>query len=181
MIIPLEKLIEYKGNRYELARAMIELARNGKGLLYNESKVNKGKYIPVVIKNLMEGRIKYEYGKEHQSPVDVHAPFTHSSEVYDETKFHIPEPEVAPIDASADNADDAMDDDAGDTALESEVYEADDEIEEDIDASDEVDETEEAGAEKAAAPGDEKKAVKKPAKKPAKKTVKKAAPKKAKK
>ena len=43
-IIPLKKLIEYKGNRYELSRAMIELAKSGGNLLRNETKYRKGKY-----------------------------------------------------------------------------------------------------------------------------------------
>ncbi|MEK6796972.1 MAG: hypothetical protein AABZ39_19515 [Spirochaetota bacterium] len=180
MIIPLEKLIEYKGNRYELARAMIELARNGKGLLYNETKVNKGKYISVVIKNVMEGRIKYEYGKEFPSKVDDHAPFMHSNEIYDETKFHVPDPEPVAADASAENADEVIDD-VNDSALESEVYESDDEADEDIEALDDAEESE--GTEAAAADGDDakKKPAKKTVKKVAKKPVKKAAPKKAKK
>ena len=56
-IIPLEKLIEYKGNRYELSRAMIELAKNGSTLLKGETKYRGGKYIPNVMKNILDGKI----------------------------------------------------------------------------------------------------------------------------
>ena len=60
-IIPLKKLIEYKGNRYELSRAMIELAKSGGNLLRNETKYRKGKYIPTVTTKFM--KLMREHGK----------------------------------------------------------------------------------------------------------------------
>lgn len=87
MIIPLEKLVEYKGNKYELAKAMIKLAQNGKVLMYNEAKLNNGKYIPIVIKNIMEGKIKFDYKDDHD--ISKEAPFLgkKEEEEYDESLF----------------------------------------------------------------------------------------------
>ena len=82
-IIPLKKLIEYKGNRYELSRAMIELAKSGGNLLRNETKYRKGKYIPTVIKNILDGNIKYEYEDDTKMSVDADAPFKSSKSEYD--------------------------------------------------------------------------------------------------
>lgn len=85
-MIPLEKLIEYKGNRYELTKAMIELAHIGKNLLKGETKYRKSKYIPVVIYNVLEGKIKFCYDNDKLS-VDENAPFLTSQETYDETIY----------------------------------------------------------------------------------------------
>lgn len=85
-MIPLEKLIEYKGNRYELTKAMIELAHAGKNLLKGETKYRKSKYIPVVIYNVLEGKIKFCYDNDKLS-VDENAPFLTSQETYDETIY----------------------------------------------------------------------------------------------
>lgn len=85
-MIALEKLIEYRGNRYELTKAMIDLARNGKDLLLPEVKHKKEKYTPVVISNVLEGKIKFGY-TDDRMVVDDNAPFKHSEEVYDETIY----------------------------------------------------------------------------------------------
>ncbi|MBI4979827.1 MAG: hypothetical protein HZC28_20275 [Spirochaetes bacterium] len=193
MIIPLEKLIEYKGNRYELARAMIELARNGKSLLANEAKLNKGKIIPVTIKNIIDGKIKFAYQQDNAPDVDPHAPFLHTAEEYDETKFELPEEPVE--EQKPEEIRDEKADDGDDMSLQSEKYDTEgDEEDIDIDDEEEIDEdlADEDGEEAAAAgAGDDAKTEKKAAKKTttaaakkkpaAKKTVKKAAPKKAKK
>lgn len=91
-IIPLKKLIEYKGNRYELSRAMIELAKTGGNLLRNETKYRNGKYIPTVIKNILDGNIKYEYEKDINIAVDEEAPFKSSATEYDAETYAIEEP-----------------------------------------------------------------------------------------
>ena len=90
-IIPLKKLIEYKGNRYELSRAMIELAKSGGNLLRNETKYRKGKYIPTVIKNILDGNIKYEYEEDAKMSVDADAPFKSSKSEYDAEAYAIEE------------------------------------------------------------------------------------------
>ncbi|WP_300378018.1 hypothetical protein [Brachyspira sp.] len=86
-IIPLEKLIEYKGNRYELSKAMIELAKNGGTLLKGETKYRGGKYIPTVMKNILDGKIKYEYEEGVDMDIDEEAPFKHSEIAYDEGEY----------------------------------------------------------------------------------------------
>ena len=91
-IIPLKKLIEYKGNRYELSRAMIELAKTGGNLLRNETKYRNGKYIPTVIKNILDGNIKYEYEENTNMSVDEEAPFKSSKMEYDSETYAIEEP-----------------------------------------------------------------------------------------
>ena len=90
-IIPLKKLIEYKGNRYELSRAMIELAKSGGNLLRNETKYRKGKYIQTVIKNILDGNIKYEYEDDTKMSVDADAPFKSSKSEYDAEAYAIEE------------------------------------------------------------------------------------------
>ena len=86
-IIPLKKLIEYKGNRYELSKAMIELAKSGEKLLKAETKYRNGKYIPTVIKNILDGNIKYEYEKDTQMTVDEEAPFKHTEAIYNDAEY----------------------------------------------------------------------------------------------
>ncbi len=86
-IIPLEKLIEYKGNRYELSKAMIELAKNGGTLLKGETKYRGGKYIPTVMKNILDGKIKYEYEEGVDMVIDEEAPFKHAEVAYDEDEY----------------------------------------------------------------------------------------------
>ncbi len=85
-MIALEKLIAYRGNRYELTKAMIDLARNGKDLLLPEVKHKKDKYTPVVISNVLEGKIKFGY-TDDRMVIDDNAPFKHSEEVYDESLY----------------------------------------------------------------------------------------------
>lgn len=121
-IIPLEKLIEYRGNRYELSRAMIELAKNGGTLLKGETKYRGGKYIPTVMKNILDGKIKYEYEKGVDMAVDEEAPFKHSEIEYNESEYST-EDEAAAEDNEAEYVSSDMDD--------SDDYEEYDEEEED--------------------------------------------------
>ena len=112
-IIPLEKLIEYKGNRYELSKAMIELAKNGSVLLKGETKYRGGKYIPTVMKNILDGKIKYEYEEGVDMTIDEEAPFKHTETEYDETEYAT-EDEVAEVEEtvtySTSDIDDSDDD-----------------------------------------------------------------------
>jgi len=90
-IIPLDKLIEYKGNKYELTKAMIELARNGHALLDAEAKYRNGKYVQTVVKNILDGNIKYAYEEDSVMEIDPHAPFLNTeSKGYNNERF-IPE------------------------------------------------------------------------------------------
>lgn len=111
-IIPLKKLIEYKGNRYELSRAMIELAKTGSNLLRNETKYRNGKYIPTVIKNILDGNIKYEYEEDMNISVDEEAPFKSSAVEYDAETYAIEEPkdEETEEETAASNEDENNDD-----------------------------------------------------------------------
>ena len=115
-IIPLEKLIEYRGNRYELSRAMIELAKNGGTLLKGETKYRGGKYIPTVMKNILDGKIKYEYEEGVDMIVDEEAPFKHSEIEYNESEYSTEEEtvvednEVEYVSADIDDSDDLYDD-----------------------------------------------------------------------
>lgn len=111
-IIPLKKLIEYKGNRYELSRAMIELAKTGGNLLRNETKYRNGKYIPTVIKNILDGNIKYEYEEDMNISVDEEAPFKSSTVEYDAETYAIEEPkdEETEEETAASNEDENNDD-----------------------------------------------------------------------
>lgn len=111
-IIPLKKLIEYKGNRYELSRAMIELAKTGGNLLRNETKYRNGKYIPTVIKNILDGNIKYEYEEDMNISVDEEAPFKSSTVEYDAETYAIEEPKDEEIEeeTAATNEDENNDD-----------------------------------------------------------------------
>lgn len=111
-IIPLKKLIEYKGNRYELSRAMIELAKTGGNLLRNETKYRNGKYIPTVIKNILDGNIKYEYEEDMNISVDEEAPFKSSAVEYDAETYAIEEPkdEETEEETAATNEDENNDD-----------------------------------------------------------------------
>lgn len=111
-IIPLKKLIEYKGNRYELSRAMIELAKTGGNLLRNETKYRNGKYIPTVIKNILDGNIKYEYEEDMNISVDKEAPFKSSTVEYDAETYAIEEPkdEETEEETAASNEDENNDD-----------------------------------------------------------------------
>ena len=115
-IIPLEKLIEYRGNRYELSRAMIELAKNGGTLLKGETKYRGGKYIPTVMKNILDGKIKYEYEEGVDMVVDEEAPFKHSEIEYNESEYSTEEEtvvednEVEYVSTDIDDSDDMYDD-----------------------------------------------------------------------
>lgn len=118
MIIPLEKLVEYKGNKYELARAMIELARTGKETLAREAKQKNGKYIQIAIKNIIDGKIKFGYTDETKS-IDPEAPFLKSNLEYDENEFAPIEEEVE--EEEVDDEDEDTEDDEDEDETENEI------------------------------------------------------------
>ncbi|MBW5400119.1 hypothetical protein E6A47_08650, partial [Brachyspira pilosicoli] len=66
---------------------MIELAKSGEKLLKAETKYRNGKYIPTVIKNILDGTIKYEYEKDTQMTVDEEAPFKHTEATYNDAEY----------------------------------------------------------------------------------------------
>lgn len=136
-IIPLEKLIEYKGNRYELSRAMIELAKSGSVLLKNETKYRGGKYIPTVIKNILDGKIKYDYEEGSSMSIDKFAPFKSETSTYDELIYKVEEEELI---EEYDNEDDDEDDMELEEELVNDVAEA---ASVDIDIEEETEEEEE--------------------------------------
>ena len=59
MYFSLEKLVDYKGNRYELARACMEYAKKVRILEIDEYHEVNGKDALVAIKALLDGKIKY--------------------------------------------------------------------------------------------------------------------------
>lgn len=104
-IIPLDKLIEYKGNKFELTKAMIELARNGNSLLGAEAKYRGGKYVQTVVKNILDGNIKYAYEESSIMEIDPHAPFLNTESTgYNNTRF-IPEVTEEESEAEAESDD----------------------------------------------------------------------------
>ena len=59
MYFSLEKLVDYKGNRYELARACMEYAKKVRMLEIDEYHEVNGKDALVAIKALLDDKIKY--------------------------------------------------------------------------------------------------------------------------
>ena len=132
-IIPLDKLIEYRGNKFELTKAMIELARNGNALLAPESKYRGGKYVQTVIKNILDGNIKYAYEETSIMEIDPNAPFLNTeSNCYDSTPF-IPEVEEVEEEEDANEKAEIEDDDTDDTETEVET-----EVKEDVQEKEEA-------------------------------------------
>ena len=67
---------------------MIELAKNGNLLLKGETKYRGGKYIPTVMKNILDGKIKYEYEEGVDMTIDEEAPFKHNlNQEYNEEEY----------------------------------------------------------------------------------------------
>ena len=135
-MIPLEKLIEYKGNRYELTKAMIELARNGKNLLQPEVKHKKDKYVAVVISNILDGKIKFGYTDENMH-IDEYAPCLKSEEIYDETLYITKDDDASSIDDLKKDDDYQYDEDYDDDDIDDKDETDTDEKESDNDEKDE--------------------------------------------
>lgn len=129
-IIPLEKLIEYKGNRYELSRAMIELAKSGGRLLRAETKYRNGKYIPTVMKNILDGKIKYDYEEGDSMSVDQNAPFKSASGDYDES-IYLSKIEVEEVSEVVETEEELIEEE-DDAIIEDGIIEDEDDSKEDI-------------------------------------------------
>ena len=64
MIIPLDELVEFSGNRYELTCAAIKRAIQLKLTEDEELKANNGKIVPTAIKQVLTGKVKYKITEE---------------------------------------------------------------------------------------------------------------------
>lgn len=64
MIIPLDQLIDFKGNRYELTCASIKRAIQINLTGDEELKKNKGKIVPVALKQVLLEKVKYKLEEE---------------------------------------------------------------------------------------------------------------------
>lgn len=60
MIIPLDELIDFKGNRYELTCAAIKRAIQINLTGDEELKKNKGKVVPTALKQVLLKKVKYK-------------------------------------------------------------------------------------------------------------------------
>ncbi len=64
MIIPLDELIDFKGNRYELTCASIKRAIQMNLTSDEELKKNKGKIVPTALNQILTGKVKYKIEEE---------------------------------------------------------------------------------------------------------------------
>ncbi len=64
MIIPVDELIDYKGNRYELTCAAIKRAIQINLTRDEELKKNKGKIVPTALRQVLLGKVKYKVEEE---------------------------------------------------------------------------------------------------------------------
>jgi len=64
MIIPLDELIDFKGNRYELTCAAIKRAIQINLTGDEELKKNKGKVVPTALKQVLTKKVKYKLEEE---------------------------------------------------------------------------------------------------------------------
>ena len=60
MIIPLDELINYKGNRYELTCAAIKRAIQINLTGDEDLKKNKGKIVPTALKQILTKKVKFK-------------------------------------------------------------------------------------------------------------------------
>ena len=60
MIIPIDELIDFKGNRYELTCATIKRAIQINLTGDEELKKNKGKVVPTALKQVLSKKVKYK-------------------------------------------------------------------------------------------------------------------------
>lgn len=134
-IIPLERLIEYKGNRYELSRAMIELAKSGGRLLRAETKYRGGKYIPTVMRNILDGKIRYDYEEGASMGVDEEAPFKHSGSEYEEN-IYIAKIEIKDVEEFTEEEEEQIEEEE-DLIIEDGIIEDEEDIEGEDDSDDE--------------------------------------------
>ena len=64
MIIPLDELIDFKGNRYELTCAAIKRAIQINLTGDEELKKNKGKIVPTALRQILLKKVKYKLETE---------------------------------------------------------------------------------------------------------------------
>jgi DNA-directed RNA polymerase subunit omega len=64
LIIPLDELIDFKGNRYELTCAAIKRAIQINLTGDDELKRNKGKVVPTALKQVLLKKVKYKLEEE---------------------------------------------------------------------------------------------------------------------
>lgn len=64
MILPLDEIINFKGNRYELTCAAIKRAIQLNLTKDEELKKNKNKVVPTSLKQIFSGKIKYKLEEE---------------------------------------------------------------------------------------------------------------------
>ena len=64
MIIPLDELIDFKGNRYELTSAAIKRAIQINLTGDDELKKNKGKVVPTALRQVLTNKVKYKVEEE---------------------------------------------------------------------------------------------------------------------
>jgi DNA-directed RNA polymerase subunit omega len=60
LIIPLDELIDFKGNRYELTCATIKRAIQINLTGDDELKKNKGKVVPTALRQVLTKKVKYK-------------------------------------------------------------------------------------------------------------------------
>ena len=60
MIVPLDELIDFKGNRYELTCAAIKRAIQVNLTEDEEVKKNKGKIVPTALKQILTKKVQYK-------------------------------------------------------------------------------------------------------------------------
>ncbi len=64
MILPLDEIINFKGNRYELTCAAIKRAIQLNLTKDDELKKNKNKTVPIALRQIFSGKIKYKLEEE---------------------------------------------------------------------------------------------------------------------
>lgn len=64
MIIPLDELVGFEGNRYALTCATIKRAIQLKLTEDEELKANNGKIVPTAINQVLTGKVKYKITEE---------------------------------------------------------------------------------------------------------------------
>jgi DNA-directed RNA polymerase subunit omega len=64
LIIPLDELVDFKGNRYELTCASIKRAIQINLTGDEELKKNKGKVVPTALRQVLTKKVKYKLEEE---------------------------------------------------------------------------------------------------------------------
>ena len=64
MVIPLDELIEFNGNRYELTCAVIKRAIQINLTGDDDLKKSKGKIVPIALRQILLEKVKYKIDEE---------------------------------------------------------------------------------------------------------------------